>query len=75
MISGQKLGLEGIFDSSILGLVIFTHFRSVDILCGPHQLDHLKDELFRHGVEFSIMIEDVQKLAEMAPMTKGTNNK
>merc|ERR1711970_1533656 len=49
--------------------------RSVDILCGPHQLDHLTDELLRHGVEFSIMIEDVQKLAEMAPMAKGTKNK
>merc|ERR1712179_271512 len=48
--------------------------RSVDMLCGPHQLDHLTDELFRHGVEFSIMIEDVQKLAEMAPMAKGTKN-
>merc|ERR1712013_542117 len=49
--------------------------RSVDILCGPDQVDHLTGELSRHGVQFSTMIEDVQKLAEMAPMTKGTKNR
>ena len=50
-------------------------FRSVDILCGPDQVENLTEELSRHGVQFSTMIEDVQKLAEMAPMTKGTKNK
>merc|ERR1712013_917852 len=49
--------------------------RSVDILCGPDQVEHLTGELSRHGVQFSTMIEDVQKLAEMAPMTKGTKNR
>merc|ERR1712013_849989 len=49
--------------------------RSVDILCGPDQVENLTEELSRHGVQFSTMIEDVQKLAEMAPMTKGTKNK
>merc|ERR1719233_306844 len=49
--------------------------RSVDILCGPGRVEDLTEELSRHGVQFSIIIEDVQKLAEMAPMTKGTKNK
>merc|ERR1719348_47444 len=49
--------------------------RPVDILCGPDQVEHLTEELSRHGIQFSTMIEDVQKLAEMAPMTKGTKNR
>ena len=56
-------------------LLSLPNSRPVDILCGPDQVEHLTGELSRHGVQFSTMIEDVQKLAEMAPMTKGTKNR
>jgi len=48
--------------------------RTVDIQCAPEQLEYLRDQLSSHGITFSVMIEDVQKLAESVPMKKGTKN-
>jgi len=48
--------------------------RFVDIRCAPDQVDDLKEQLSVHGIQFSLMIEDVQQLAEMIPMKKGIKN-
>jgi len=48
--------------------------RSVDINCAPDQVEDLTHQLEKHGIEFSVMIEDVQRLAELAPMKKGIKN-
>eukprot|EP00091_Calanus_sinicus_P004032 TRINITY_DN14227_c0_g1_i3.p1 TRINITY_DN14227_c0_g1~~TRINITY_DN14227_c0_g1_i3.p1 ORF type:complete len:414 (+),score=99.31 TRINITY_DN14227_c0_g1_i3:90-1331(+) len=49
--------------------------RSVDIRCAPAQADELNNLLSRQGIQFSVLVEDVQKLAELVPMKKGSMSK
>lgn len=49
--------------------------RSVDIRCAPVQADELTNLLSGQGIQFSVLVEDVQKLAEMVPMKKGSVSK
>jgi len=49
--------------------------RFVDIRCAPDQVDELKRQLAGQGIKFSVMIEDVQTLADLVPMKNGSENK
>jgi len=46
----------------------------VDIMAGPAHLSALVAGLDAHGIEHSVMVEDVQRLTEMAPMAKGSKD-
>ena len=49
--------------------------RSVDIRCAPVQAEELTNLLSEQGIQFSVLVEDVQKLAEMVSMKKGSMSK
>jgi len=49
--------------------------RSVDIRCSPEEVVEVISLLAEHGVQYSVMIEDVQELMEMVPMKKGSMTK
>ena len=46
----------------------------VDIMAGPAHLSALVAGLDAHAIEHSVMVEDVQRLTEMAPMAKGSKD-
>jgi len=49
--------------------------RFVDIRCAPEEVEEVTALLAGQGIQFSVMIEDVQKLAELVPMKKGSKSK
>ena len=55
--------------------VPYYHYRFVDIRCATDQVDELKLQLAGQGIKFSVMIEDVQTLADLVPIKKGSENK
>ena len=55
--------------------VEYDHYRFVDIRCAPDQVDKLKRQLAGQGIKSLVMIEDVQTLADLVPMKKGSENK
>ena len=53
----------------------YGHYRFVDIRCAPDQVDELKQQLAGQGIKFSVMIEDIQTLADLVPMKNGRQTK
>ena len=76
MTSGLRWELEGdsFFEIFIL-IPFFYPSRSVDIRCAPVQAEELTNLLSEQGIQFSVLVEDVQKLAEMVSMKKGSMSK
>ena len=74
MTSGLRLELEGkvIYCNNSEE---YEHYRFVDIQCAPDQVGELKRQLAGQGIKFSVMIKNIQTLADLVPMKKGVENK
>ena len=59
----------------IYSMIEFIFIRFVDIRCAPEEVEEVTALLAGQGIQFSVMIEDVQKLAELVPMKKGSKSK
>ena len=66
----SRLDMENVFD-------FWNNIRTegpVDIMTSPEKLSTLEKFLERNQMSYSVMIEDVQKLADMSPMQPGKPN-